>query len=311
MKTKHIIGLGYHFLIKKPKVWWSTRRQRTSPKDYISDVFKTMGRTMNWDNPQTLDEKIQWLKFNSDTSQWALLSDKYRVREYVRQCGLEDLLVPLIAKWDKVRDIDWVKLPSAFIMKTNHGSADAMLCMDKTNINISAWKYHFILALYRKYGINNCEFHYSKIKPCIIAEELLDATKQSIASSSLIDYKVWCINGLPQCIWTYHDRTDKQVQVMMYDTQWNACPDKCTNSPHCNIAKVLLPKPKSLSKMLEAARILSNGFPVVRVDFYEVDNKLYFGEMTFTASGGFHTSHSKEFQEEMGKLIDLNLCTMI
>lgn len=305
MKTIHIIGLCYHFLIKKPIVWYRYRRQRTSPKDFISEVFKMMGRTMDWENPQTLDEKIQWLKLNSDTTVWSKLSDKYLVREYVSDKGLGNLLVPLIGKWDRVRDIDWEKLPNAFIMKTNHGSADAIICTNKQSIDVSLLQYHFILALHRKYGINNCEFHYSNIKPCIIAEKLLDATKQPMLSSSLIDYKVWCINGEPQCIWTYHDRTDREVQVMMYDTKWNAKPEKCNDSAHCRVAKVLLPQPKTLSQMLQAARILSEGFAVVRVDFYEVENKLYFGEMTFTASGGFHTSHSKEFQKEMGKLIDL------
>ena len=307
MKAKHIIGLLYHCLYKTPKTWWKYRRNRLHPQEVITDIFASMGRVMHWDSPETLDEKIQWLKFNTDTSQWALLSDKYRVREYVKQCGLEALLVPLIGKWDNVIDIEWEKLPNQFIMKTNHGSADAMICTDKTKIDISEWKYHFILALHRTYGLQNMEFHYGKIKPCIIAEELLDASKQTVHSSSLIDYKVWCVNGEPQYTWACYDRTADNVQVMMYDINWKAVPQKCTDTPHYRIATQKLPCPKTYGQMINAARVLAKGFPVVRVDFYEVGDKLYFGEMTFTAAGGFHTFHSQEFQLEIGKKIDLSL----
>ncbi len=311
MKAKHIVGLVYHRLYKEPMQWWKLRKQRNHPREYISDVFTAMGRTMHWDNPQTLDEKIQWLKFYSDTSLWTELSDKYMVREYVKQKGLSDLLVPLIGKWDNVHEIDWGALPNQFIMKTNHGSADAQICIDKSKIDLSEWKYHFILASHKEYGINNCEFHYGKIKPCIIAEKLLDASKQPISSKSLIDYKVWCVNGEPQYIWACYDRTNARVQVMMYDTQWNAVPQKCFCTPHYRIAPELLPPPYSLRQMMESARALAEGFPVVRVDFYEVDKKLYFGEMTFTAAGGFNDFYSQEFQNEMGEMIDLSLAPIV
>ena len=310
MELKHIIGLLYHSLYKMPINRWKNRRNILHPREVISDIFISLGRTMNWDNPQTLDEKIQWLKFNSDTSWWVWLSDKYRVREYVKQRGLEDMLVPLLGKWDKVVDIDWKKLPNTFIMKTNHGSADAMLCKEKERINISEWKYHFILALKRKYGINNCEFHYSNIKPCIIAEKLLDSSKQSIHSSSLVDYKVWCVNGEPKYIWVCYDRDVKSVKVMMYDLDWKAVPEKCIDTEHYRIANTQIPCPKTYEKMLNAARILANDFPIVRVDFYEVEEKLYFGELTFTAAGGFNTFYSEEFQIEIGTQIDLSLAAV-
>lgn len=307
MKAKHIIGLLYHLFYKEPKNWLKLRKNRNHPKEVIDGIFAYMGRTMHWDNPQTLDEKIQWLKFNSDTTQWTLLSDKYLVRKYVEEKGLDDLLVPLIGKWDRVCDINWDALPGRFIMKTNHGSADAMICTDKSKIDLSAWKYHFILALHRTYGLNNIELHYRGIKPCIIVEDLLDASKQPIESSSLIDYKVWCVNGEPKYIWACYDRTVESVQVMMYNLQWHAVPSKCVDTPHYRIASTILPAPRTLKSMIESARILAQGFPVVRVDFYEVDSKLFFGEMTFTAAGGFNTFYSEEFQRELGEQIDLGL----
>ena len=311
MRIKHIIGLLYHLLYKEPKTWWKLRKNRNHPKEVVDEIFTYMGRTMRWDNPQTLDEKIQWLKFNSDTTMWTLLSDKYKVREYVKEKGLGDLLVPLIGKWDRVCDIDWAALPNKFIMKTNHGSADAKICTDKNQIDLSTWKYHFILALHRTYGLNNIELHYSKIAPCIIAEELLDASKQPIPSTSLIDYKVWCVNGVPKYIWACYDRKEDSVQVMMYDLLWNHVPSKCKDTPHYQIAKTLLPPPAKLQYIINSAKDLAEGFPVVRVDFYEVDGKLYFGEMTFTAAGGYNTFYSEEFQREIGEQINLGLAPVL
>ena len=305
MRVKHIIGLIYHFLYKSPLRRWKTRRNRLSPKEVITEIFASMGRTMSWETPETLDEKIQWLKFNSDTSEWALLSDKYRVREYIKQCGLEELLVPLIGKWDKVNDIKWEELPNTFVMKTNHGSSDVMLCKDKNKLDLSELQYHFILALHRKYGINNCEFHYSNIRPCIIAEELLDATKQSIPSSSLIDYKVWCVNGEPLYTWVCYDRDVNSVKVMMFDLDWNAVPEKCIDHPHYHLVDNKMPCPINYTKMLNSARILAKNFPIVRVDFYEVDDKLYFGEMTFTSAAGRMDYYTNETLLDMGKQIKL------
>ncbi len=307
MKLKHIIGLVYHFTFKKYREWWRLRMNRKNPKKVISDVFLKMGRTMDWENPTTLDEKIQWLKFNSDTDVWARLSDKYKVREYVQECGLGELLIPLIGKWNRVYDIDWESLPNSFIMKTNHGSGDSMICTNKKEIDISDWKYHFILASNKTYGLNNCEMHYSKIKPCIIAEELLDVNKQSISTSSLIDYKVWCVNSELKYIWTCFDRVSDSVQVMMYDTQWNAVPQKCVETSHYRMSTKIAPPPHSLHQMIAAAHILAKGFPIVRVDFYEVDKKLYFGEMTFTSAGGFNDFYSDEFQKEIGEQINLHI----
>lgn len=243
MKLKYIVGPFYHRL-REPLIWWRMREHRNNPKHVVSEVFRyVFGRDLNWENPQDLNEKIQWLKFNSDTSAWTRLADKYAVRDYVKECGFEDMLVPLYGKWNRVRDIEWDKLPNEFIMKTNHGSNDAKICRDKSKIDLAEWRYHFKLALRRKYGWANCEPHYLAIKPCIIAEKLLDATKQVIPSSSLIDYKIWCTNGVVQYIWACYNRTASSVQVMMYDKDWNACPEMCVDTHHYRIAAQLLPPP--------------------------------------------------------------------
>ena len=176
---KHTIRDAYFYILG-----------RVAPKRYADLLFfRTFKRHINWEDPQDINEKINWLKFNGDTSMWPLLADKYRVREYVAERGLAHLLVPIYGHWDKVEDIDWESLPNQFVMKTNNGSGDALICKDRSTLDIEHWKRHFAKQLKLKFGYAHAEPHYNKIKPCIIVEELLDATKQPIQSSSIADYK--------------------------------------------------------------------------------------------------------------------------
>ena len=201
---------------------------KISPKGAISMIFRSvMGYEMSWDNPQDLNEKINWMKLYSDTSEWIRLGDKYHVREYLTEKGYGDLLVPLIGKWDKVEDIDWNSLPDKFVMKMNNGSGDILICEDKSQLDIESWKKRFKKLFKKEFGVTMGEFHYSKMKPCIIAEELLDVTKQSIKSTSLVDYKVLCFNGDAEYIWTCFNRCKDSVEVATYDTSWNLHLEHC------------------------------------------------------------------------------------
>ena len=146
------------------------------------------------------------------------------------------------------------------------------------------------------------EPHYNSIKPCIIAEELLDNTKQPIASSSLIDYKIWAFDGKPAYIWVCFNRTHHSVDVGVYDLDWNFHPEFSISTPHYRLTDIAVPRPKSLDQMLRAASILSKGFPELRVDLYEVDNKPYFGELTFTSAGGFNDFYSQDFLNILGDM---------
>lgn len=275
-------------------------------KELADYQYRTrLGKRMNWNNPQTLNEKIQWLKFNSDTSQWSMLSDKYRVREYIHDKGLDHILVGLYGSWTDANDIDWGKLPNRFVMKVNNGSGDVLVCTDKNKIDkeIVTKKYNELLTL--KFWELFAEPHYSKIQPCIIAEELLDCNKQSIPSTTLIDYKVWCFGGKPEFIWACYNRTPEKVEVGCYDLDWQYHEEWSVFTSHYAKASKLLPKPQNLKQLIEYAAILSNGFPEVRVDFYEVDGKVYFGEMTFTAKGGYIDFYSDDLQLKLGSKIIL------
>ena len=149
------------------------------------------------------------------------------------------------------------------------------------------------------------EPHYSHIKRCIIAEQLLDATKQCVPSSSLIDYKVWAFDGKPAYIWCCLNRTAESVEVITFDTEWNAHPEFSEFYYHYIPSEKRLPRPQTLDQMLDAAACLSKGHPQVRVDFYEVDGKLYFGEMTFTSSSGINGFYTEEFRLMLGHLTKL------
>lgn len=274
-----------------------------SPKTLAAIHFRrSFGRWINWSNPRDINEKIQWLKFHSDTSKWTPLADKYRVREYIKECGLEDMLVRLYGKWNRAEDIDWDSLPRQFVMKTNHGSGDALICRDKDTLDKAYWTAYFGKLLTKQFGRIMGEPHYNKIQPCIIAEELLDNTKQQVASTSLVDYKVWSFRGCPAYIWACHNRTKEACEVGVYDLDWRMHPEYSNSTSHYVLSSQPIPRPKSLERMLQAASILSKDFPELRVDFYEVNGKPYFGELTFTSAAGLNSFYTQEFLNILGDL---------
>ncbi|MBQ7683713.1 MAG: glycosyltransferase [Bacteroidaceae bacterium] len=263
------------------------------------------GRFMDWKHPRDINEKIQWLKFYGDTSQWPRLADKYAVREYVKEKGLADILVPFIGKWDKAEDIDWEALPNQFVMKTNHGSADALICKDKAALDTACYTQFFARQLKSKLGPETGEPHYDKIKPCIVAEELLDATKQDYPSTSPIDYKIWCFDGKPSYFFVCLNRTKEACEVATYDTDWNFYPQYIKRADHYIPCTNPLPRPRNLEQMLSIAHRLSEGFPCVRVDLYEIGGKVFFGEMTFTPASGNNSFYPQEFLDILGDLCNI------
>ena len=258
-------------------------------------------RWPDFEHPKDLNEKINWLKFYGDTSQWPMLADKYAVREYVRECGLEECLIPLIGKWDSVDDINWEALPRQFVMKCNNGSGDVVVCKNKEELNKEETLKYFRKQIDKKYGILTGETHYALIKPCIIAEELLPL--QGAGGLGLIDYKIWCFDGKPAYIVCYSNRHDKYYcEIGVYDTEWNGHQEFLRYSSHYKKEKEPIKRPLRLQQMLDIASRLSKDIPQVRVDLYEVAGKVYFGEMTLTSSGGYMVHFTQDFLDKLGKL---------
>ncbi len=260
-------------------------------------------------HPQTLNEKILWLALNTDTSQWSRLADKYSVREYVKECGLEDILVTLYGVWDQAKDIDFNVLPNSFVLKTTHGSADVIVVKDKQNTDLEAARQKMQNKLDEHLITSGAELHYLRIPRKIIAEEMLfNDPISSKYSSTMIDYKIWCFNGRAQYIMVCMNRDvhgKDSVELLLYDNQWNPLPQYDVYSAEFPIASPI-PKPQDFEKMLEVAEKLAKPFPVVRVDVYNLAGKIYFGEMTFTSYGGIMNYYTDEFQQLAGNMIDLN-----
>lgn len=277
------------------------------PKKWADVLFQHyFGHKIDWENPSDINEKINWLKFNHDTSSWTELSDKFKVRKYVEDKGFGDALPELYGKWDRVEDIEWDLLPDKFVMKVNNGSGDIIICDNKRILdkNVVEKKMRHLLGL--RFGDRFAEPHYNEIQPCIIAEEYLNPHEQLIKSSSLVDYKIWVLNGKPEFIFVYLNRNKDGFCMNIFDTNWNPHPEYAVETPHAKVMRDSISQPVSLEKMLEMAVVLAGKEPQVRVDLYEVGGKPYFGELTFTAAGGYLNHFTQELLDIMGDKCSIN-----
>lgn len=299
---------GYKNIMKK--------RYLYKAMDRIDNKYMSLyGRRINWEEPTEYNEIVNWLKFHEDMNKWALLADKFRVREYVRKCGLEEILVPLYGKYDTVEALfsDWDTLPDEFVIKSNNGCGHATF-ITKENGGKSAIDKKELRAeieywlMEDDYGINNAEFQYLLIKNCILVEKLLIDTTIQEFSAAPIDYKIFCLNGNPYVCYTSYGRTltatgSHKRTGDVYDLEWNERSEFMTDKEN----RIELPRPKNWEKMLEVASKLSQGHPQARVDLYNIDGKVYFGEITMTNGSGFDTEFKNELFEDMGRKIILDL----
>ena len=274
------------------------------PKAEASRVYRArFGKDIDWENPVDLIEKSYWLQYNTDTSLWTLCADKYAVRKYVEEHGLGCMLPTLYGKWDNADDVDFEKLPKSFVLKANNGSGTVLVVKDKSTLNLKKVRKMMKEWLKYTYGYNSADLFYTKIPPCLIAEEYHE-TAPVPYSCSLIDYKIWCFNGEPECIWVAFDRKNGQaVKMALFDLDWNPIPEHLLSTDHYVYdPNIKLEKPACLDEMLEACRKLTKPFKEVRADFYDINGKAYFGELTFSAGYGFYQD---EYYKYLGSLIKL------
>lgn len=254
----------------------------------------------NLKNPKTFNEKTTWLKLNqyNDDELISKCTDKCEVREYVRSVGGKELLTKVYQICDKPEEIDYSKLPNKFAIKCNHGCAYNIICKDKNNLNkelvnkkVKAW-------MREKYGLATTELHYLKIKPKVYIEEYLCDEDDKMPN----DYKFYCFDGKPQVILTCSDRDSGRVKLNYYDLEWNElsyCKEKWRNPNGVE-------KPENLKEMIDVAAKLSQGFKFVRVDLYDRNGKILFGELTFTPACCCAPYYSRLGDIELGKLLNIN-----
>lgn len=255
------------------------------------------GRWLNFDKPITLADKLVTLKirsYNKDP-QVKICADKYQVRSYVEEKGLGSILNELIVAYDSVDDIDWDSLPQQFAMKWNFGCGHNIICSDKSKLDIheAAAKLKKWEKTYRDNYLSYAELQYKGVPKKIIVEKFLKPSSGDLPP----DYKLYCFNGEPLAVLYIEERNKKNHPAGFFDLDWNylGSPKKENRG---NIEAVyrgfekMPEKPRSLDVMADAARKLSEGFPFVRCDFYDVDGRCVFGEMTFTPAGGHDVSET-------------------
>lgn len=292
-------------MIQHLKDWLYRYRVDHFPRILIDKIWmREFGYTIDWNHPRDLNEKIQWLICYGNTSLWPLLADKYRVRNYISNKGYAHILSKLYGVWDDASDIDFDSLPEKFVLKCNHDSGSCHIIDKKTGFDKEKIISELNDSLKKKFGYYHCEPHYNKISPRIIAEEYLEQDDKSL-SSSLIDYKVWCFNGKPYCIFTCRNREMNHLQVQTYDLDWKAHPEFSCFSDHFRDGGDAIPRPACLDQLLSICEDLSRGFPEVRADFYIINGKPIFGEFTFTSNFGRMSYFTRDFLIEMGNQVML------
>lgn len=289
-------------LLRKKKIRQIAKLKQIPKTEYpkmLAEKYEdSIGHKLNWDNLQTYTEKMQWAKLFDKNPLKAILSDKYLVREWVEKTIGEGYLIPLLGVWDRFDDIDFSMLPDRFVLKTNHGSGTNLIVKDKSKLNLKRAKRMFDDWMSIDYAYNsNFEMHYTDIKPKIIAEKYMETS-----TGELPDYKFLCFGGKPYYCWVDSGRFTNHTRNV-YDLNWNL-----QSWSQCHpINEAEIEKPTNFETMVMLAQKLSEGLSHVRVDFYNVDGNIYFGEMTFTNASGLERIYPDEWDKRLGDLWDLNM----
>ncbi len=277
--------LRHSRLLRRLLVPWLVRR-------HYAAYF---GRPLPRDNPRNLADIINWAKAWGDLERYAPFADKYQVRHYIKAVAGDSHLVPLLARVYRAADLNWDALPSAFVLKTNHGSGWNVLVPDKASADRAAINARLDHWLSRSYFPQHLESQYAPIKPCIIAEAYI-GDPRTIPS----DYKISCAKGVPLHIQADYDRTGRHTRAFL-DLDWRLMKGR----DDCHSPEVAPPRPAGFALMLDLATRLSRPFPFVRVDFYEDNGRVYVGELTFTPASGLYFVEPPEFDLVLGHGIDV------
>lgn len=293
----------YHLhLLRKKKIREIAELKQLPKTEYpqmLAERYEqVIGHKLNWDNLQTYTEKMQWAKLYDKNPLKAVLTDKYLVRKWVEKTIGGEYLIPLLGVWDRFDDIDFSVLPDRFVLKTNHGSGTNLIVKDKSTLNLKRAKRMFDDWMSIDYAYNSdFEMHYTDIKPKIIAEKYMETS-----TGELPDYKFLCFDGRPYYCWVDSGRFTNHTRNI-YDLDWNLQPwGQCYP-----ISEVSIEKPVQFETMVKLAYRLSEGFPHVRVDFYNIDGNIYFGEMTFTNASGLERIYPDSADMMLGNLWNLDM----
>lgn len=258
---------------------------------------KRTGLCLNLRKPKTYTEKLQWLKLYDRKPLYTTLVDKFAVKKYVAQKLGEEYIIPLIGVWDDVNDIDFDALPDQFVMKCTHDSGGLEICKDKLTFDFDSAKQRIDKILKQNFYWVSREWPYKNVPPRIIIEKYM----QDSETGELRDYKFFTFNGIPKVMYIATGRGTGETYGDFFDMDFN----HLDMSIDHKTAPVMPQKPHNFEEMKKAAQKLAEGIPQVRVDFYEIDGRVYFGEMTFFHCGGFERFHPETLDGIWGEWVDL------
>lgn len=294
----YISDKDYRFLVNAELGFYNS----WTDERYLKTMFRaTMGRELDLQNPQTFNEKIQWLKLYNRRPEYTVMADKYLARDYIREKLGEEYLIPLLGAWDSPDEIDFDALPDKFVLKCNHNSGVGMyICKDKSKMDVKKVKRELRRGLAQDYYLAKREWPYKDVPRKIICEQYMTDTPDS---QNFTDYKFFCFDGRVDCVMLCLERSSGDTKFYFFDKDWElkrynlrgqAAPEGFT-----------VPKPSCMDQMFQIAEELSKGMPFVRVDLYQSGEQVYFGELTFFPDSGFDANILKETDAYFGKCLCL------
>ena len=285
----------YRFLVLAAR----GRKGSVPAEAFLKRMYRIhMGRELDLKDPKTYTEKLQWLKLYDHRPEYTVMVDKYAVKNYVSKKIGPEYVIPLLGVWDKVEDIDFDSLPKQFVLKTTHDSGGIVVCKDKDTLDIGKAKAQLRYFLNRNYYDRNREWPYRAVPHRIIAERYMEDPKQG----ELQDYKFFTFGGVPKVLYIAQGRgLGGETVADFFDMDFQHLPFTIDH----NMAPVPPEKPKNFEKMKQLAAVLSEGTPQLRVDFYEVEGKIYFGEMTFFHCSGMEAFHPGKWDQIFGSWVEL------
>lgn len=299
VKTKKIWRFlsdsGYRFLVSAGRGWLA----HIPAEKFLKRLYQIhMNRALDFENPRSYTEKLQWLKLYDHQPEYAVLVDKYAAKEYVAQKIGSEYVISLLGVWECAEDIDFDSLPQQFVLKTTHDSGSYIVCTDKSKLDIPAARKRMAKFLKRKYYNCNREWPYKNVKPRIIAEEYMEDSRHG----ELRDYKFFTFGGVPKVLYIAQGRGKGEPTVAdFFDMDFNHLDFTIDH----DMAPLPPEKPRCFEEMKRLAAVLSKGTPQLRVDFYEVDGRVYFGEMTFFHCSGFEAFHPEKWDRIFGDWVEL------
>ncbi|MBS5937911.1 ATP-grasp fold amidoligase family protein [Clostridium sp.] len=259
--------------------------------------FVSFKKFCNLNNPKKFNEKLQWLKLHDRNPEYIKMVDKYEVKKYVESKIGEEYIIHTIGVWDSFDDIDFDILPKQFVLKCTHDSEGIVIVKDKEKMNINEARKKINRALKQNFYYIGREWPYKDIKPRIIAEQYME----DYVDGELKDYKFFCFDGEPKLMYIASGRVANQLKFDYFDLNFKHL-DIIQKYPNSSME---LKKPKNFDKMIELSRKLSKKFVHIRVDFYEVNGKLYFGELTFYHLSGFVPFKDEKWDYIIGEWLEL------